>query len=40
MGFSFMSHLREHLEHLAFEGMVRTGHADLAGKLLGVGSVS
>ena len=39
MGLAFVSYLREHLQHLAFEGVVPTGYTDLAGNLLGVGSV-
>jgi hypothetical protein len=35
----FMSQPGEHLQHHTFEGMVRTGHADLAGDLSEVGSV-
>jgi hypothetical protein len=34
-----MSKLAEHLEHLAFEGMVRAGYADLSGEVSEVGSV-
>jgi hypothetical protein len=40
MEFSFMSKLSEHLEHLAFEGMMRADHADLSRDVAGVGSVS
>ena len=32
--------LREHFEHLAFEGMVRAGHPDLVREIVEVGSVS
>jgi len=40
MRFSFMPQLGEHFEHLAFESVVRTDDADLAGKVSEVGSVS
>jgi len=39
MGFAFVSHLGEHLEHLPFEGMVRMGDADLTADFSGVGSL-
>jgi hypothetical protein len=35
-----MPQLGEYFEHLAFEGMVRAGHADLSGQVSEVGSVS
>lgn len=34
-----MSQPSEHLQHLPFEGVVRTGHTDLPGDLVEVGSV-
>jgi hypothetical protein len=37
---SSVPQLREHLEHLAFEGMVRACHTNLSGKVSEVGSVS
>jgi hypothetical protein len=40
MRLSPMPQLGEHFEHLPFEGMVRPGDADLAGKVSEVGSVS
>lgn len=39
MGFAFMSHLGEHLEHLTFQGVVPTGDADLPTGFSGVGSL-
>lgn len=40
MRFSLVPQLSEHFEHLAFEGMVRAGHADLSWEVSEVGSVS
>ena len=40
MRFSPVTQLREHFEHLAFEGMVRPGHPDLVREVVEVGSVS
>jgi hypothetical protein len=40
MRFSFAAQLGEHIEHFAFEGMVRAYNTNLAGEVLGVGSVS
>jgi hypothetical protein len=40
MGLAFMPQLRENLEHLAFQGMVRAGHANLAREVAEVGSLS
>ena len=37
---SFVPQLGEHFEHLAFEGVVRTSHADFSGEVAEVGSVS
>src|SRR5437762_14208161 len=39
MRFSSVPQLREHFEHLAFEGMVRAGHPDLVREVSEVGSV-
>ena len=40
MRFSSVPQLREHFEHLAFEGMVRPSHPDLVREVVEVGSVS
>ena len=39
MRFSLVPELSEDFEHHAFQGMVRTGHANLSGKVSEVGSV-
>jgi len=40
MRFPFMAQLGEDFKHLAFEGMVRAGHANLRREVPEVGSVS
>jgi len=40
MRFPSMPQPGEHFEHLPFQGMVRTGDADLVGEVSEVGSVS
>ena len=39
MGFAFVSHFGEHLEHLTFQGVVPTGDPDLTANFSGVGSL-
>jgi hypothetical protein len=39
MWLAFMPELGEDLEHLAFEGVVRTGHPYLGGEISEVGSL-
>lgn len=39
MGFAFVSHFGEHLEHLTFQGVVPTGDPDLTADFSGVGSL-
>lgn len=39
MGFTLVSHFGEHLEHLTFQGVVRTGDPDLTADFSEVGSL-
>ncbi len=40
MGFAFVAKLGKDLEHLAFQGVVRTDNADVSREVSGGGSVS